>query len=264
MHLADAHVLLTGGSRGIGEEMARRFAAAGARLTLVARSPDLLASVAADLGARAHPADLAQPAEVRGLVAAVEAAAGPVDVLVNNAGVDVAGSILDLSPDALASLLQINLTAPAELCRQVLPGMVRRGRGHIVNISSIAGVGVMPGLAHYSASKAGLSQFTAGLRADLKGTPIGTTLVELGPVPTDMLDHIEGHLPTKRSIRRFSTLQLLKDVPKETVAEHVVRAVERDRRHVRLPKRAAVFPMITESPRRLTELLLAGIDPRSP
>jgi short-subunit dehydrogenase len=140
--------------------------------------------------------------------------------------------------------------------------MLERGRGHIVNVSSLAGVSVFPGLAAYSSTKAGLTQFTAGLRADLKHTPIGTTVVELGPVPTEMLDTIDTYKPTADSFRRFYRLQLLVDVSKEAVAADVVAAVEKGRRHVRHPKRAVLFPALAEAPRRMAELLLAGVKPR--
>jgi short-subunit dehydrogenase len=74
--------------------------------------------------------------------------------------------------------------------------MLGRGGGHVVNVSSTAGCSALPGLVSYSASKAALSHFTAGLRADLRGLPIGTTLVELGPIPTEMLGHTDDYEPT--------------------------------------------------------------------
>jgi short-subunit dehydrogenase len=132
----------------------------------------------------------------------------------------------------------------------------------LVNVSSLAGVSVFPGLAGYSSTKAGLTQFTAGLRADLKGTPVGTTVVELGPVPTEMLDSADEYKPVADSFRRFYRLHLLVDVQKEVVASDVVGAVETGRRHVRHPKRAALFPALAEAPRRIGELLLTGIEPR--
>jgi short-subunit dehydrogenase len=137
--------------------------------------------------------------------------------------------------------------------------MLRRGGGHIVNISSIAGCAVLPGLVSYCASKAALSHFTAGLRADLRGMPIGTTLVELGPIPTDMLAETEDYEPTAKSFERFYRTRLLVQVPREKVADKVVEAVRRGRRHVRIPKRAVLFPSLSEAPRRTVELLLTGV-----
>jgi uncharacterized protein len=137
--------------------------------------------------------------------------------------------------------------------------MLRRGGGHIVNVSSMAGCAASPGIATYSASKAALSHFTSGLRADLRGLPIRTTLVELGPIPTHMLAQAEDYEPMANSVRRMYRIRLIVDVPREKVAEEVVTAVQKGRRHLRLPKRAVVFPMLTEAPRRTVELLLTGI-----
>lgn len=110
----------------------------------------------------------------------MENEAGPVDVLVNNAGVGMAEYFADASNEHLRHTTEVNYLAPAELCRQVIPRMFERGGGHIVNVSSMAGCAVFPGLVTYAASKAALSQFTWGLRADLGELAIGTTLVELG------------------------------------------------------------------------------------
>jgi short-subunit dehydrogenase len=259
MQLAGRRVLITGASRGIGEALAKRFAAEGATVALLARNADALAKLAADLGGTAHPADLSDPEKLATVIADVEREGGPVDVLVNNAGIDLAKSFAEYTPDDVRSIYQVNLVAPVELCRQVIPGMLKRGGGHIVNVSSMAGAAVFPGLAAYASTKAGLTQFTAGLRADFRGQPIGTTVVELGPIPTDMLSHVDDYQPTADSFRRFYRTHLLVDIPKEKVAEDVVEAVKHDRRHVRLPKRATLFPLLAEAPRRTVELMLAGV-----
>ena len=264
MDLQGRRVLITGASRGIGEALARRFSMEGAQVALVARSAGAIEKLAADLGGTAHPADLGDRAQVATLIERVENEAGPIDVLVNNAGLaPTFGAFPDWPADELEQTYRVNLLAPAELCRHVLPGMLSRGRGHIVNVSSLAGCGVFPGLTVYSSTKAGLSQLTAGLRADLKGLPVGTTLVELGPIPTEMLDAVDDYKPTADSFRRFYRMQLLTDVSKEKVADDVVEAVVRGRRHVRHPKRAIAFPLLTEAPRRTVELFLAGVKPRA-
>jgi short-subunit dehydrogenase len=261
VHVRGARVLVTGASRGIGDALARAFAAAGADVALVARSEGPLKELAAELGGTAYPTDLADTDQVSGLVERVEAD-GPLDVVVNNAGLDEVGWFPAMADDRLATILQVNLAAPMALCRHVIPRMLDRGKGHIVNVSSLSGVGMFPGLVAYSTTKAGLSHFTAGLRADLRGLPIDTTLVEVGPVPTDMLDGLSRYPPTVRSFRRFARIQLLPDVPKEKVAADVVEAVERRRRHVRHPKRALAFPLSVEWPRRLVEILLSGVPHR--
>jgi short-subunit dehydrogenase len=255
-------VLVTGASRGIGESIAREMAARGARVALVARSEGPLKELAASLGGVAYPADLSDPEQVDGLLARVEAD-GPVDVLVNNAGLDEVGWFPSIDPARLHALMQVNFVAPVTLCRAVLPGMLDRGRGHIVNVSSLAGVGAFPGLASYSATKAGLTHFTAGLRADLKGLPVGTTVVEVGLVPTEMSTNVTGYPPTRDSFGRFYKLHLLVDASKELVARDVADAVERGRRHVRHPKRALAFPLLAEAPRRITATFLARVPHRA-
>ena len=262
MELRGRRVLVTGASRGIGSAITEAFAAEGARVALVARSESAIKELAGRLGGTAHPTDLTRVDQVEGLIERIEADGGPVDVLVNNAGIAISGFIGSLPAPTVDEVYRLNLLTPVELCRQAIPGMLERGGGHLVNVSSLAGVGVFPGIAFYASSKAGLSQFTAGLRADLKGLPIGTTLVELGPVPSDMLDQVEDYRPTDDSFKRFYKLQLIADVPKETVAREVVEAVRKGRRHVRLPRRAIVFPLLTEAPRRMTELFLSGVKPR--
>jgi uncharacterized protein len=264
MELRGHRVLVTGASRGIGDALARGFAGADARVALVARSADAIAKLAAELGGTAHPADLGDPAQVATLINRVEDEAGPVDVLVNNAGIaPMSGAVQDWTREEIEQIYRVNLISPVELCRQVLPGMLHRGRGHIVNVSSLAGVSVFPGLAAYASTKAALAQFTAGLRADLKKLPIGTTIVELGPIPTEMLDSSDEYKPVADSFKRFYRLQLLVDVSQDTVAGDVVNAVEQGRRHVRHPKRAVLFPLLAEAPRRIGELLLTGVKPRA-
>lgn len=138
MDLAGANVLVTGASKGIGEAIARAVATRGARVALVARTDPLLREVAAATGGIAYPADLSDPSALCDLVARVESERGAIDVLVNNAGVEVAGPLVEATDEAVERLFRLNLLTPVYLCRQVLPGMLARGKGHIVNISSLA------------------------------------------------------------------------------------------------------------------------------
>jgi uncharacterized protein len=259
MELRGKRVLITGASRGIGESLAHAFAGAGATVALVARNQDALEAIVAQLGGTAHAADLADPTQVAVLIPEIEDEVGPIDVLINNAGIENPGSFIDAPADEVRRVTQVNYLAPAELCRQAIPRMLRRGGGHIVNVSSMGGVMALPGVVTYCASKAALNHFTAGLRADLRGLSIGTTLVELGPIPTDMLAQGYDYEPTGSAFQRAYRLRVGVDVPRERVASEIVRAVQKGRRHVRLPKRGAFFPLLAEIPRRATELLLTGI-----
>jgi short-subunit dehydrogenase len=167
--------------------------------------------------------------------------------------------LTSLGDGDIGPVVQVNLAAPMDLCRQVLPGMLRRGGGHIVNVSSLAGCNALPGVSIYSTTKAGLSHFTATLRAELKGTPVRTTLVEIGPTQTDMWDSVTSQPSFARAIKRLRHEGLIVDLDPQVVANRIVAAIEGERRHVRMPRRDAAFPLLVEAPRRMTEWLLAGV-----
>ena len=259
MKLSGSHVVVTGASRGIGACLARQAADRGAHVTLVARSAGPLEALASELGGIPLPADLADRAQVADLVPRAAAAAGrPVDVLVNNAGLDSAGSFLGLSADDIADLVAVNLTAPMELTRQALPGMVERGRGHVVNVSSGFSTVNAPGLTPYCASKAGLSHFTGGLNVELRGTGVDTTLVEPGPVRTDLYEGLQKTLSID-ALRRMMRLQLTAEVDPDDVARATLDKVEAGGGHVVLPRRMAPAMALTWLPRRVADVALTGV-----
>ncbi|MFC7490199.1 MULTISPECIES: SDR family NAD(P)-dependent oxidoreductase [unclassified Knoellia] len=262
MRITGAHVLLTGATGTIGAALTHRLADHGARVTLLARTPDPLKALAQATGGSAFPTDLCDPASLHGLVDRVEVRHGPVDVLVNNAGADAAGLLTDLTAAELRRTIDLNLTAPLELCRQVLPGMLARGSGHLVNISSLAGVATFPGLALYGGTKAGLTHATSGLRADLRGGPVGTLAVEIGPVVSEMMDRIGRHGPSDAAFARALRTRLITLLDPDDVARRVVSAVEQGHAHLRLPRRAAPIAAVTGAPRALARIALSGIPAR--
>ena len=262
MRLSGTHVLITGASRGIGEQIAREAARRGATVTLVARSAAELEKLAADLGGHALPADLSDPVQVRGLIPRAEEQAGrPVDVLVNDAGTEAAGSMLEQDADELAYALSLNLHAPTELTRQVLPGLVARGRGHVVNVSSGYSTVNTAGLTTYCATKAGLSHFTSGIAQELRGTGVGTTLVEPGPVNTSMWGRLEPTLAAP-SLRRLLRLQMIAVVEPDDLARAVLDKVEAGGGHVVLPRRMTPIMAMAWLPKRAAELALVGVPRR--
>lgn len=262
MRTTGAHVLLTGATGTIGAALARRLADRGARVTLLARTPAPLEALALETGGNAFAADLCDPASLVGLVDRVESRHGPVDVLLNNAGADTAGHLADLTADQLRGTIDLNLTAPMELCRQVLPRMLERGSGHLVNVSSMAGVATFPGLAVYGASKAGLTHATSGLRADLRGSAVGTLAVEIGPVASEMMDRIGLHGPSDAAFARILRSRLLTMLDPDDVARRIVSAIEQGRAHLRLPRRAAPLAAVTGAPRAIARIALSGIPTR--
>jgi short-subunit dehydrogenase len=216
MRLDDRRVLITGASSGIGAATARTMAEARAHLLLTGRDRAALDAVAAATGGRAITADL-----VTG-VAALAAEAGPVDVLVANAGAGWAGPFTAMPERAIDDLLAVDLAAPVRLARLLLPGMVERGRGHLVFVASIAGVVGVPGEAVYSAAKAGLIAFAEALRAE---TPVGVSVVLPGVVDTPFFDRRGAPYDRRRPV----------PVPAGRVARAIVRAVERERAQVYVP-----------------------------
>ena len=120
----------------------------------------------------------------------------------------------------------------------------------------------MAGVTLYGSSKAGLSQFTSGLRQELRGTPVATTLVQIGGVKTDMVDNVRGFGPTRRVIERSERWRMMPrdDLEPELVANAIADAVEHQRRYVTLPRRIRTTVMMTELPRRLSEIMTIGID----
>jgi short-subunit dehydrogenase len=242
MHLTGRRVLVTGGSRGIG-------AAA-------------LDTAAAEVGATPYAADLSELSRLPELVERVEAD-GPIDVLVNNAGVANVGWYLDRTPAEIDQVMTVNLLAPMHLCRLWLPLMVERRRGHVVNLSSMAGVFAPPGLTTYGASKAGLSHFTAGLRADLRDEPIGFTTVHLGSVSTEMDDEARSYGP----LRQLTSQSKGRDLtPMATLVDAIIEAVEQDRPEVRVPRAMAPLAAATNLPRKVGRLMFKramAYEPRS-
>lgn len=259
MDLQGAHVLITGGSRGIGEAMAHEFANAGAAVSVAARSTDDLERVAASIDGTAFTVDLSDPFQTEALVERVEAEAGPIDVLMNNAGIETADFFTNLSADEIRQVNRVNLEAPMVLTHQVLPGMIARKRGHLGFTSSLAGTGGFPGLCTYGATKAGLSNFAAALRIELRDTPIGTTVLAPGPVDTDMWDSVSDTDSLADVLKRLNLLQLLPKKSPQKLAQRAIEAVAADRRHVRTPRRLSSNYWLREAPTRLTELALLGV-----
>jgi uncharacterized protein len=171
-------VLLTGASGGIGRAIARSLDARGARVLLSARREDALEEIRSELGGRPEclPADLASSAGA----AALADRAGEVDVLVANAGLPASGRLERFSLEEIDAALDVNLRAPIQLTRALLPGMLERGSGHLVYVSSLSGKVASPQTALYSATKFGLRGFATGLRQDVEPIGVGVTVVYPG------------------------------------------------------------------------------------
>lgn len=263
MELQGKRVLITGASRGIGRSIAAAMAGAGAQVALVARDGVALEQLAGDLGGTAHPCDLLDRAERGGLIAAVERDAGPVDVVVNNAGLHHGATLWETPRAKVADQVELNLTAMLDLCHQAIPRMLERGGGHLVNIASLAALASTPGMTAYAATKAGVAHGTAALRDELKGLPVGVTTVMVAGVPTDMLQQGEDYAPFHLAFERLRHIQLTPDTAPDKLAAAIVDGVRKGKRTVYLPRRAAPFVGLVEAPRKLVKAALTGVPRRA-
>jgi uncharacterized protein len=183
-------VVVTGGSEGIGYALARRFAAAGNDLVLVARRPEPLGEAAERIRADfkveaiAVPADVTSPDAPATIDAALAAHGGYADVLVNSAGMGLAGPFFDQAPERVLQLVDLNVRALTRLTRHYLPGMRIRGRGGILNLGSLGGYAPGPNQGVYYASKAYVASFSEAIAAETAGEGVRITVLSPGPVNT--------------------------------------------------------------------------------
>jgi short-subunit dehydrogenase len=217
MDLAGRTALLTGATGGLGRAIATALASKGATVVLSARKADALESLAAGLPGHGHKtvvADLADPQAAEKLAAE----AGEVDVLVANAGLPGAGWLADFTPEQVKRALRVNLEAPMLLAQALFPGMIERGRGQLVFISSLAGKAASPRSSIYNATKFGLRGFALGLRSDLAPKGVGVSLVSPGFIREAGMFADSGAKPAGMGT----------GTP-QGVAAAVLRAIERDK-----------------------------------
>jgi short-subunit dehydrogenase len=187
-------VLITGASSGIGEALARCFAADGHSLVLVARSADKLRALAGelkgsfDVDVRVMPADLGKPQAASRLAAALQRKGVPVEVLVNNAGVLEQGAFCDIEAPRQQAMIDLNVGALTALLSQFLPPMRERGWGRVLNVASIAAFQPVPTLAVYAATKAYVLSLTESLSEELRGSGVMLSALCPGITATQMLD----------------------------------------------------------------------------
>jgi short-subunit dehydrogenase len=227
------HIAITGASSGIGAALVREFSAAGWSVTLIARRETLLRAIAEELPQPSHIVvqDLSDPDTCCDWIAAAEAALGPLDVLVNNAGVQVLGPTDQVDPAEGERSLRLNLLVPLRMTRHVLPAMLARGAGVIVDIASMAALAPTPGMFYYNAGKAGLAAASEALRGELLRTPVHVLTVYPGIIDeTDM---------GKRGLESYERSSLLDAQPRGTAAELARltrRAVEKRQDRVIYPR----------------------------
>lgn len=221
MRVAGARVLLTGASSGIGAATARALADAGATVCIVARRRDRLEQVLADCrrsspGSQLRVADLADLDSVASVAATAEAELGGVDVLVNNAGTPKRRPVTELTPDDVEHVMRVNYFAPVRLALALLPGMLARGSGTIVNVASLGGrIGIATESA-YCGSKFALAGWSEAAAIDLAGTGVDIRLVTPGAFESEIWDQPDNDPPF------FDTPK----APPEECAQAIIHAIE--------------------------------------
>ena len=212
--------LITGASSGIGAAFCRSLAAQGYNLVLVARREAQLRSLADelhrkfDVHARVFPADLSDPTQVKRLETLI-AEAGDLEILINNAGFGVPGKFAEIQAERNVEMIQVHVVATVCLCRAALPGMISRGRGSIINVSSVAAFMATPRNATYSATKAYLNVFSEGLQNELKGTGVRVQALCPGLTHTEFHDR-PGYEDYKTKIPGFLWMSA-EDVVRESL-----------------------------------------------
>jgi len=240
VQISGSTVLVTGASSGIGAALARRLAADGATVGIVARRQDRLAEVLADCKATAPAsrmwvADLADLEEAEKVALQAWDAFGHLDCLVNNAGVPMRRHTTKLDADTLDWVMRVNFTAPVRMTMALLPRMLERGSGMIVNVSSVAGRLGNANEAAYSASKFALCGWSEAIAVDLWDTGIKVRLVNPGPIDTEIWDLPDNDEP-------------LMDVPKvsaEDMADAIAKAMEGDAFETYFPDMRSIIEMKT-------------------
>ena len=229
LKLAGSRAVITGASRGIGVVVAEALALRGADVVIAARSANELDEVARRIGLHGRrvisvPTDVSKRIQVEALIARAESELGGIDIVVNNAAIEAPSYFQELGLDEIEQQVAVNLLAPMLLTRLVLPGMIARQQGHIVNIASLAGLAPSAFDECYGATKAGLIGFTRSLRTSLKecGHPVSTSVVCPGFVSdTGMYED------SRKSFGVTAPKSLGTSTP-DAVAAAVLRCIEKD------------------------------------
>ena len=231
MKLQDCSALITGASSGIGREFARRLAPIARTLVLVARRVERLEELRnellahnPDLSVHIRPSDISDKTEVYALAESLTREKIHIDLLINNAGLGDLGTFATSEPERIEQIMLVNMVGLTLLTRMLLPSMIANGKGGILNVSSSAGFLPIAGFAVYAASKAYLTSFSEGLRAELRGSGVSVCALCPGPVNTEFTDvaYRNRHNPD-RSSPEFA------HVSAEKVARVGLAAIEHDR-----------------------------------
>ncbi len=251
-HLKDRVVFITGASSGIGRACAIEYHRAGSLVVAAARSLDKLEALATQIGGdRIAPVamDVTDPAGRKAALEFARERFGPIDVLVNNAGWACFTSVLRMPDEHFERMLSVNFIGPVAMIQTVLPQMLERGCGQIVNISSVVGTQALPRMTVYSATKAALSALSTGLRMELAGTGVDVLLVSPGSTRTSFFD-------AAATVDAKATRLAQAQYSPQRVARAVVRSSRRRRKEVTLTLEGKLITIIRRFSHRLADAIM--------
>jgi short-subunit dehydrogenase len=257
--IAGSLSVVTGASSGIGDATARALAARGSHVLLLARNGDRLHSVADEIRGRggqadAFAVDLSDPKAIAAVAQRLVATHGSPHILINNAGAGRWLPILETPAEEVAQMMAVPYLAAFNITRELLPGMLARRSGHIVNVTSVAARLAWPGAVAYTAARAAMEGFTNALRADLYGSGLQVTLAMFGTVETPYWDHNPGS--RERMPRQAARMPTLTP---ERVAAAIVAAIEKGSRTVVAPARFRLLFLLNRLFPRQTEASMCRV-----
>jgi len=250
---SELHVAVTGASSGIGEAIVREYAALGAKVTMVARRHAQMEAVTKSVDTRTQifAVDLSDSSQATSWLAEAQAGFGPIDILVNNAGAQLVDNFAATDLERAEQVLYLDLHLPLRLTRAVLPDMIARNSGTIVQIASLAAIAPPPGMVYYNAAKAGLAAASESLRGEIRGSGVHVVTVYPGPIDTPM--GRAGYA----ALERTASVQMLPEGTPDVLARLVRRAVEKRKLRV-------IYPHVYMFARHLPGLTRWWLDRYSP
>jgi short-subunit dehydrogenase len=261
MNSGDPHTawaaIVTGASSGIGEATARRLAREGMRVTLAARRQDELERVAGEIEAGGGqaliaPTDVRDRAAIRRMVQTTLDRWGRVDVLINNAGLGYSARVVDLDPDQLRAQVSVNLVAVIECAQAVLPAMMQKKSGHIINVASIAGLVGLPGSSVYSATKSAVISFSDALRREMRTSGIQVTALCPGFVATNFSPRLKKIAEGRPDAQRLPGV-----MQADYVADRIAGLIRHPRRRLIIPPGWGLLAAFAQAFPQLTDLVLS-------
>ena len=256
MELDDAHVVIVGGSKGVGAALAHEVARRGSRVAVLARDSAALHEVSCAIGGHAVPVDLTDLDSLDGLIADIELAHGPIDVLVSSAAITSGGPFRTLTPSALRNGAMTNFIAHLELNRQLVGLMTARDRGTLAFVGSVAAEVSMINMAAYAAAKAGLTKFALELQRELRPTAIQVPVFVLGSIPDTQLNATLSTDPVVAYLNKLTGS--VGSLTPDGVARRIATVLARKRCSAvySIPRTLAPVVQLRQLPQRLIDPLL--------